>query len=113
MKIKRKKPKLKKVLHTCCWCDARIGANQEVFTLGGKKNPDMDISRFEGDIMPLLIESIPKRVWVVVPTEESEARQLGEDFIFTICSEECGAELKATLKREQEIKKILLSTDFL
>ena len=94
MKIKRKKPKIKKVLKTCCWCDKRIGENQELFALSCKKQPDIDISKYEGDIMPVAVVTIGKTLWAIVPTEESDARKDGKDFMFTLCSEECGFELK-------------------
>ncbi len=111
MKIKRKKPKVKKVLTTCCWCDKRIGENQEVLALGCKKRPSIDLSKYEGDIMPVTIATIGKTIWAIVPTEESDARRDGKDFMFTLCSDECGIELKETLGQEKEIGDILLSSD--
>ena len=111
MKIKRKKPKVKKVMTTCCWCDKRIGENQEILALGCKKRPGIDISKYEGDIMPIVIVTIGKTVWAIVPTEESDARKEGKDFMFTLCSDECGIELKETLNQEKEIGDILLSSE--
>lgn len=111
MKIKRKKPKIKKVLKTCCWCEKRISDNQEVFAFECKKQPDIDISRFEGDIMPIFISSINKTLWAIVPTEESDARLAGTDFMFTICSRECGTELKEALNQEKQISETLLSSE--
>lgn len=111
MKIKRGKPKVKKVLTTCCWCDKRIGGNQEVLALGCKKRPSIDLSKYEGDIMPVTIATIGKTIWAIVPTEESDARRDGKNFMFTLCSDECGIELKETLGQEKEIGDILLSSD--
>lgn len=112
MKIKRKKPKIRKVLKTCCWCGQRIGDNQEVFTLGCKKQPDINLSKFEGDIIPIRMTLINKTLWAIVPTEESDAKQEGTDFMFTICSRECGSELKEALHQEKQISEMLLSSEF-
>lgn len=111
MKIKRKKPKVKKVLTTCCWCDKKIGENQEVLALGCRKQPEIDISKYEGDIMPVVIATIGKTLWAIVPTEESDPRKEGKDFMFTLCSDECGIELKEALAQEKEIGEMLLSFD--
>ena len=111
MKIKREKPKVKKVLTTCCWCDKRIGENQEVLALGCRKRPGIDISKYEGDIIPVTIATIGKTIWAIVPAADSEARRDNKDFLFTLCSDECGIELKEILGEEIEIGDILLSSD--
>lgn len=111
MKLKRKKPKVKKVLTTCCWCDKRIGENQEVLALGCKKRPGVDISKYEGGIMSVTIASIGKTIWAIVPSADSDARREGKDFMFTLCSDECGDQLKETLEIEKDLGELILSAE--
>ena len=111
MKIKRGKPKIKEVMTTCCWCGKRIGKNQEVLALGCKKRPGIDISKYEGATMPVTIATIGETIWAIVPIAESDARRDGKDFMFILCSDECGIELKETLGEEKEMGDILLSSD--
>lgn len=111
MKLKKGKPTVKKVLTTCCWCDKRIGENQELFALGCKKRPAVDISKYEGGIMPVTIVTIEKTIWAVVPSSDSNARKEGKDFMFTLCSEECGWALKEALEEEKDIGDLLYSAE--
>ncbi|MDH3974609.1 MAG: hypothetical protein OEV42_10065 [Deltaproteobacteria bacterium] len=106
MKIKRKKPKIKKVLSTCGWCDKKIGHDERVFGLGARKQPGVDLSKYEGGIIPVTITSIGKTVWAIVPTPESDARKEGKDFLFTACSDECAGKLKDALEEEKKIGDI-------
>jgi len=110
-KIKRKKPKVQKVLTTCCWCGFKIGTNREVFALGGKKRPEIDISKYEGGVMPVRLATIEKTVWSIVPTQDSDAHKDGKDIMFTLCSEACGQELKDVLKYETELGKMFYSAE--
>ncbi len=107
MKLKRKKPRVNKVLTTCCWCDKTIGDNQGIFALGCKKRPGVDISKYEGGIMSVIIAAIGKTIWAIVPSSDSDARRDGKDFVVTLCSNECGHELKEALQREKDIGDIM------
>lgn len=100
-KIKKKKPKVKQIFSTCCWCGLKIRNNQERFSLGGMKRPEVDISKYEGGIMPINIYTLNKIIWVIVPTLDSDAHKEGYDFIFTLCSEECGDQLEEVLKKRK------------
>jgi len=51
MKFKRKKPKIKQILKICSWCGLKIDHDQEIFALGCKKRPEIDISKYKGKIM--------------------------------------------------------------
>jgi hypothetical protein len=111
MKLKIKKPKMSKVLSTCCWCGKRIGSENEVFSLGCRKQAGIDISKYEEDIMPLTILSKSKTLWTVVPPADSDARKEGEDFVFVLCSVECGKELKEALQTDIDIGDIIRSVN--
>ena len=82
-KIKKKKPKVKQVFSTCCWCGLKIGDSHEIFALGGRKRPGVDISKYEGGIMPITMSTLDKTIWVIVPTLDSDAQKDGKDFLFT------------------------------
>ena len=110
MKSKRKKPKIKQVLKTCSWCGAKIDNGHEIFALGCKKNPEIDISKYEGKIMPAKIDTLNKIIWAIVTKADSDARREGKDLIFVFCSEECGDHIKETLQQEKELGDLILST---
>jgi hypothetical protein len=110
-KIKRKKPKLKKVMTTCCWCGFHIGDNRELFGLGARKRPEIDISKYQGGVMPIRLATIDKTIWSIVPRFDSDACKDGKDIMFTLCSEACGEKLRDVLKYETELGKIIYSAD--
>ena len=103
MKIKRKKPTTKKVLSTCCWCGQRIGPNQEIFSVGARKNPHVDISKYEGGVMSVKVTSKKKPLWAIVPPAGSDAQRAGNDIAFVLCSETCGYELREALQHDKEL----------
>jgi len=107
MKLQGKKPKLKHVLTTCCWCNQKIGENQEIFSLGCKKRSNIDISKYEGGIIPITIATVGKTKWAIVPAADSDAQREGKDFLFVLCSEKCGYYLKQALQQDKEIGDIL------
>ncbi len=104
-----KKPKIETVCSTCCWCDKRIGENQEVLCLGSKKRPGIDLSKYEGDIMQVTMATIDKTLWAIIPTAESDARKEGKDILFTLCSDECGIELKEALNQDEKLGDIIFN----
>jgi hypothetical protein len=111
MKIKMKKPKVNQVFSTCCWCGLKIKAEEPVYSIGCKKRPEVNLSKYEGKVMPVTILTSGKTVWSFVPPPGSEARKDGKDFMFALCSEDCGRQLKAALEKEKEIGEIILSVD--
>lgn len=111
MKFKKKKPTIDKALTTCSWCGRKIKNDEPVYALGCKKRPEVDISKYEGKVMPVKMATSGKTIWSIVPMEDSDARRDGKDFMFTLCSEECGYELKAALRIEKELGEIILSID--
>ena len=59
--------------------------------------------------MPVKILTSSKTVWSFVPPPGSDARKAGNDFMFALCSEDCGDQLKEALEKEKEIGEIILS----
>jgi hypothetical protein len=47
--------------------------------------------------------TLGKTIWSIVPPADSDARKDGKDIMFTLCSEECGDQLKETLEIEKDL----------
>jgi len=111
MKIKIKKPKLKKVMSTCCWCGVKIKDDDPIYSVGCKKRPEVDITKYESKVMPVKLSTIDKTIWSVVPPQNSDARREGNDLMFAVCSNSCVDNLTETLKREKEIGDLIFSAE--
>ena len=111
MKLKLKKPKIKQVMSTCSWCGSKIGSEGPIFALGCKKRPEVDISKYESKVMPVKITTLDRIIWSIVPPADSDARKEGKDIMFTLCSEECGDQLKEVLVIEMDLGKLILSAE--
>ena len=109
--MKLKTPKINQATTTCCWCEHKIGSDGPIYTLGCKKRPEVDISKYEGKVMPAKITSSGKTMWAIVPPADSDAVTRGNDFVFTLCSEECGDQLKETLDVEKELGDLIFSAE--
>ena len=113
MKAKRKKPKISQAMSTCSWCSKKIGNEEPVYALGCKKRPNVDISRYESKVMPVKLSVLDKTIWSIVPPADSDARREGNDFMFTLCSEDCGDQLKEILEKEKEIGDLILTAKYI
>lgn len=87
----------------CSWCGKPIPDDAPVFACGGKKRPGVDVSGFEGGAIRIALVTQDRSVIAVVPAADSEARQDGYEFLFMVCSEGCGAEMKAVLQEETSL----------
>ncbi|MCP4136557.1 MAG: hypothetical protein GY754_36645 [bacterium] len=92
---------ISELIKTCAWCGMRNTG--EIISLGCKKKPGLDISQYEGEIIPLEIISYKRTVWAFVPGPGSPAFEDGKDFLFTLCSNECVSQLREALKMGAEI----------
>ncbi|MCK4486467.1 MAG: hypothetical protein KAU38_06885 [Desulfobacterales bacterium] len=111
MKLKRKKPKIEQIMTTCSWCGLKIRSEGPIYAIGCKKRPEVDISKYESKVMPVMISTLGKTIWSIVPPADSDARKDGNDFMFTLCSEECGDQLKETLEIEKDLGELILSAE--
>ena len=94
---------------TCSWCGLKIRNEGPIYALGCKKRPEVDISKYESKVMPIKISTTDKTLWCIVPPADSDAQKEGNDFMFTLCSEECGNQLRETLDKEKELGELILS----
>ncbi|MFC1635797.1 hypothetical protein ACFL5Z_13240 [Planctomycetota bacterium] len=84
----------------CSWCGQSIPEDTPVFGFGGKTRPGVDIAEFEGGAIRISLVTQDRTVTAIVPTAGSQARLEGHDFMFMVCSETCGSEMKAVLDAE-------------
>ena len=91
------------VLSMCAWCNKDIGEGQEVFGMGGKLRPNVDVSKYKGKVMPITLTCVEKTVCVIVTTDDSDAKRDGKDVMFMICSEQCGYDLKEALNEDKSL----------
>ncbi len=98
---------------TCSWCDHKIGNDGPIYSIGCKKRPEANISRYEGKVMPVKMSTIGKTKWAIVPPPEAAARRDGNDFFFTLCSENYGDQFKEILDLEKDIGKLIFSAEHL
>ena len=91
------------VMRVCGWCGKRISPDSEVFALGARARPGIDLKRWEDGAMQILLTSIGKTVFAIVPTNGSQARQEGKDLMLTVCCQRCGEALKKALQEEMDI----------
>ena len=92
-------------LGKCTWCRKQITEESEVFGMGVKLKPGVNLSEYEGHCVQIDLTSREKAVSMLVPMQGSEAREEGNDGIFLLCSKACGNQLKATLEGEVALGK--------
>jgi hypothetical protein len=82
----------------CAWCGKTIPDGTECFGMGGKAKVGALLRKHQGRAIIMLIGN--REVPCIVATRDSQAKKDGKDFIFALCSEQCGRELKATFLAE-------------
>ena len=92
-----------RLMHTCAWCNATIPEDAEVFGFGAKASADVDLSDKQGEFVSLKLALADKTVFALVPTESSQAKEQGYDFVFITCSQECAEDLKDALEFEKDV----------
>ena len=92
-------------LRKCAWCRKHILDNAEVFSVGVKLKPSVDLTEYEGHCIEIGLVADENPLYMLVTLAGSEAKQEGNDGMFLICSEKCGKEIKRALERELSIGK--------
>lgn len=87
-------------LSKCPCCQSEITEFMEVFGLGAKLNPDVDMSEYEGHCIEIDLASADMSVYMMVTGRGSEAKNEGKDAMFLVCSEKCAKKLKNVLEKE-------------
>jgi hypothetical protein len=90
-------------LPNCSWCEDEIPEDVEVFTVGAKTKPGVDLSEAEGTIVPLSLIRADRTVLALVPTKDSPAVKDGYDLIFMVCSRSCAQALSNGLENDWKL----------
>lgn len=90
-------------LSTCAWCRSRIYDDTEVFALGARLRPSVDLSEYQSHCIEIVLVSEEKTVNMMITAEGSEAKMDNKDAMFLVCSEKCGSKLKRVLQKEISI----------
>jgi hypothetical protein len=90
-------------LPNCSWCEDEIPEDAEVFTVGAKTKPGIDLSEAEGTIVPLSLVRAGRTVMALVPTKDSPAVRDGYDLIFMVCSQSCAQALSNGLENDWKL----------
>lgn len=96
----------KEALSQCAACRGHINELTEVFGLGAKLKPDVDLSGFESHCIQIDLVSEEKPVYMMVTAPGSEAKNDGKDGMFLVCSESCAKKLKQILTEEISLGKM-------
>jgi hypothetical protein len=99
---KRKKPRLEGPLK-CGWCDDEIGEDTELFGIGAKAHPEINIGEMDGKVIDVFLTRRNRNVQALVVTKDSPAKREGKDLLFVACSESCAAALEQSVGREIEL----------
>ena len=93
-------------LGQCAACRGTINELTEVFGLGAKLKPDVDLSEFESHCIQIDLVSEEKPVYMMVTKQGSEAKNDGKDGMFLVCSLSCGKKLNNVLEKEISLGKM-------
>ena len=90
-------------LLNCCWCEDDIPPDDEVFTIGAKAKPGIDLGAQEGKLIPLFLIQADKTISAIVPGRDSQARRDDHDLIFMVCSQSCAQSLSNALENDWKL----------
>ena len=99
----------KEALSKCAWCQKQISDDIEVFGLGAKLKPNVDLSEYENHCIEIDLVSEEKPVYMMISAQGSQAKSEGKDCMFLVCSEGCGKKLKDVLEEEISLGKMFNS----
>jgi len=94
-------------MFTCAWCNKGILEDTEMFSIGTKKLPGIDLSDHEGEFIPLRLSLAQKWADGFVTPKNSPAKKEGYDIVFVACSESCGRALKQALQNEKDVAGLM------
>jgi hypothetical protein len=87
----------------CAWCLANIPEDTEIFSLGTKAFPGIDLSNHEGKFLSMRLLLAKRTVKGLVVPKDSPAKKDGNDIVFALCSAECSRILKTALQNEKDV----------
>ncbi|CAB1064503.1 hypothetical protein D1BOALGB6SA_9299 [Olavius sp. associated proteobacterium Delta 1] len=96
----------KEALSQCAACQGNINEMTEVFGLGAKLKPGVDLSEFESHCIQIDLVSDESPVYMMITAQGSEAKNDGNDCMFLVCSESCSQKLTKVLEKEISLGKM-------
>jgi len=87
----------------CAFCGRRIEGNAEVYGLGARLREEFKYREAVGRATAVHISAGGREIECLVAADGSQAKLEGWDLIFMVCSEGCGADLKALLEEERQL----------
>ena len=90
-------------LSHCGWCQREIGEDKPVIGISMKFRDRKDYRQNQGKIVQFELSS-GRIVIAGVVKPNSPAKKEGKDLIFMVCSDRCGHELSAAMRREWELE---------
>ena len=93
-------------LGQCAWCQEKISDEMEVFCVGAKLKPDVDLSGYQSHCIEIEMSTEKKQACMMVTAADSQASKEGNDGLFMVCSEKCGQDLKEGLHKEIELGRL-------
>ena len=96
----------KDALGKCAWCRGNISDEMEVFCVGAKLKPEIDLSGYQSHCIEIGLATEKKQVCMMVTAKDSQAHNEGNDGMFMVCSEKCGQNLEESLQNEVKLGKL-------
>lgn len=94
-------------IHKCAYCECKLNPVAEVYGLGARLKEELEYPGAVGRSMTVELPIQERELECMVTADGSQARLEGWDIIFVVCSEECGAALKALLEEEGLFEEIM------
>ncbi len=91
---------MEELASVCAWCGETIAEDVEVYGMGARVKPGIDLTDKQGTAVTLSLRLKDKTVPAIVVTNDSEAKRHGYDVALVGCSRECVASLKRALQEE-------------
>lgn len=89
--------------YRCANCEKEMRSGEEVYGLGVRLKAGMEYPEGIGRRTAVHLPVRGRMLECMATADGSRARAEGWDLIFMVCSEECGAELKALLESEESL----------
>ncbi|MDD3718775.1 MAG: hypothetical protein PHP28_08960 [Actinomycetota bacterium] len=87
--------------YRCAYCEKEMRSGDEVFGLGVKLREELEYPGAIGRTTTVHLPVEGREIECMAAADASQAKAEGWDLIFMVCSEECGAALKALLEAEE------------
>jgi hypothetical protein len=85
----------------CAWCQKAIPDDAELFSIGARARPGVELTTHEGKYLDISLEKEGRVVRAIVAADDSPAKAEGYDLLFVTCGERCADELTEKVEGER------------